>query len=144
MFNFDRYAPAKYAPPPASRPQAALSAVQSLEALEVIGKLVRNIATLPAEAKFRQVKLANTKVTTPPQIAFAALTRGWLLCKSALPVLETLLLSCLLVWLSLFWVLLLFKKRQKVLHAPRLYSKPGARWTQAWYIALHAPNALSR
>ena len=97
MYFFRRYAPTKYAPPPASRPQAALSAVQSLDSLEVIGKIVRNIVVAPADAKFRRIKLANAKVTRPPQIASAALTMCWQLCGTALPVWKTLLLSCALM-----------------------------------------------
>ena len=57
-----RYVPAKYAPPPASAQQAALAKVKSLESLDVIGKLVRNVVVAPAEEKFRRVKLTNAKV----------------------------------------------------------------------------------
>lgn len=67
MVNFNvletcRYVPTKYAPSPASAQQAALAKVKSLESLDVIGKLVRNIVVAPAEEKFRRVKLTNAKV----------------------------------------------------------------------------------
>ena len=70
--------------------------MQSLESLEVIGKLVRNIVVAPTDAKYRQVKLANAKVSRPPRITHSALSVCWLLCTAALPVLKALLLSCAL------------------------------------------------
>ena len=42
--------------------EAAVQAVKSVEALEIMGKLLYNCAVSPREDKFRRVKLTNKKV----------------------------------------------------------------------------------
>ncbi|KAK9810793.1 hypothetical protein WJX73_008153 [Symbiochloris irregularis] len=56
------YVPAKYAPPPPTDLQAALWKVASLEALEIISTVSRNIAVNPTEGKYRKLRLSNVKI----------------------------------------------------------------------------------
>lgn len=56
------YVSAKYPPPPQTEVEAAVAAVKSEAALEVIGKLLYNAAVSPREDKFRRVRLTNPKV----------------------------------------------------------------------------------
>eukprot|EP00882_Tetradesmus_deserticola_P001152 GHRQ01001247.1.p2 GENE.GHRQ01001247.1~~GHRQ01001247.1.p2 ORF type:complete len:134 (+),score=65.18 GHRQ01001247.1:139-540(+) len=56
------YVPAKLPPSKPTEVEAAVQAVKSVEALEVIGKLLYNCAVSPREEKFRRVKLSNKKV----------------------------------------------------------------------------------
>lgn len=86
-----RYVPTKYAPPPATTSQAALALVGSLESLEVIGKLLRNIVVAPAEEKYRRVRLTNAKARTiaqspDPHTSLSARSGGLLVRVGSLPV----------------------------------------------------------
>ncbi|CAL5225639.1 g8495 [Coccomyxa viridis] len=76
------YVPARYAPAAPTAVQAALYAVQSQAALELIAKLTKNVVISPTEEKFKRVKLSNPKikaalVDTPGAID-ALLAIGWL------------------------------------------------------------------
>ncbi|GFH19094.1 PUB domain-containing protein, partial [Haematococcus lacustris] len=55
------YVPAKI-PTVANELDRAVAAVTSLEALEVIGKLLYNAAISPKDDKFRRVRLSNAKI----------------------------------------------------------------------------------
>eukprot|EP00775_Hariotina_reticulata_P002985 gene2985-3268_t len=57
------YVPAKMPPAKPTEVEAAVQAVKSLEALEVMGKLLYNCAVSPREEKFRRVKLSNKKIS---------------------------------------------------------------------------------
>jgi hypothetical protein len=57
------YVPAKMPPAKPTEVEAAVQAVKSLEALEVMGKLLYNCAVSPREEKFRRIKLSNKKIS---------------------------------------------------------------------------------
>ncbi|KAF8073240.1 hypothetical protein HT031_000901 [Scenedesmus sp. PABB004] len=61
--------------------EAAVQAVKSLEALEVIGKLLYNCAIAPREDKFRRVRLTNGKIAATigesPAALDAMAALGW-------------------------------------------------------------------
>ncbi|KAF5830035.1 hypothetical protein DUNSADRAFT_15161 [Dunaliella salina] len=73
-------APAKL-PKVKTEAEKALSAVNSLESLEIIGKLLYNAAVQPKEEKFRKIKLSNGKIkqtiTDVPEALNLLLTWGW-------------------------------------------------------------------
>ncbi|KAI8474896.1 MAG: hypothetical protein J3K34DRAFT_406135 [Monoraphidium minutum] len=56
------YVSAKYPPPKPSEAEAAVQAVKSEAALEIMGKLLYNCAISPREDKFRRIKLTNAKI----------------------------------------------------------------------------------
>ncbi|KIZ03396.1 hypothetical protein MNEG_4567 [Monoraphidium neglectum] len=56
------YVSAKYPPPKPTEVEAAVQAVKSEQALDVIGKLLYNAAISPREEKFRRIKLTNAKI----------------------------------------------------------------------------------
>ena len=43
--------------------QAALAAVPGAESLQILEKLLYNVAVMPKEAKYRRIKLSNAKIT---------------------------------------------------------------------------------
>ncbi|EFJ42376.1 hypothetical protein VOLCADRAFT_107314 [Volvox carteri f. nagariensis] len=79
--GYGGYVSAKLPPPKPSEVEAAVQAVKSMEAVEMIHKLVYNCAVQPKEDKFRKVRLANPKVKavlSDTQGAVEALTAlGW-------------------------------------------------------------------
>ncbi|PNH08635.1 hypothetical protein TSOC_004788 [Tetrabaena socialis] len=60
--GYGGYVSAKLPPPKPTEVEAAVQAVKSLEAVEMIHKLVYNSAVSPKEEKFRKVRLSNPKV----------------------------------------------------------------------------------
>ncbi|GFR46734.1 hypothetical protein Agub_g8357 [Astrephomene gubernaculifera] len=60
--GYGGYVSAKLPPSKPSEVEAAVQAVKSVEAVEMIHKLVYNCAVQPKEEKFRKVRLANPKV----------------------------------------------------------------------------------
>lgn len=56
------YVSAKYPPPKPTEVEAAMQAIKSEQALDVIGKLLYNAAISPREEKFRRIKLTNAKI----------------------------------------------------------------------------------
>ncbi|KAG2496890.1 hypothetical protein HYH03_005289 [Edaphochlamys debaryana] len=60
--GYGGYVSAKLPPPKPSDVEAAMLAVKSVEAVEMIHKLVYNAAVQPKEDKFRRVRLSNPKV----------------------------------------------------------------------------------
>lgn len=57
------YVPAKLPPAKLTGAEAALAAIKSQDALEIIGKLLYNCAVAPKDEKFRKIKLSNKKIT---------------------------------------------------------------------------------
>jgi hypothetical protein len=68
------YTAAKLPPPKPTTLQQALWNFSSLEQLETLGKLIRNVAIHPTEDKFRRVKAANPKIAP---LLEALLSFGW-------------------------------------------------------------------
>ncbi|KXZ50607.1 hypothetical protein GPECTOR_15g290 [Gonium pectorale] len=60
--GYGGYVSAKLPPPKPSDVEAAVQAVKSLEAVEMIHKLIYNCTVQPKEEKFRRVRLANPKI----------------------------------------------------------------------------------
>lgn len=75
------YVSAKYPPPKPTEAEAAVQAVKSEVALEIIGKLLYNAAISPKEEKFRRIKLTNPKireaVVEAPGAVAALRALGW-------------------------------------------------------------------
>ena len=56
------YVPAKMPPAKPSATQAALWSIQNPETLELIAKLLKNVAVNPSEEKYRRIRLTNPKI----------------------------------------------------------------------------------
>lgn len=56
------YVPAKLPPSKLSDAEAAAYSVESMESLEIVGKLLYNCAVSPKEEKYRAIRLSNEKI----------------------------------------------------------------------------------
>eukprot|EP00884_Botryococcus_braunii_P017636 jgi/Botrbrau1/4556/Bobra.60_2s0043.1 len=76
------YVSAKLPPPKPTEIQAALWSITSIETLELIVKLIQNIAINPGEQKFKRIKLSNPKIKSGlvdvPGGLEALLALGWI------------------------------------------------------------------
>ena len=81
------YVPAKLPPSKATPIQQALSAIGTIEALEILEKLIYNTAIQPKETKFRKIKLSNAKIAstigTEPSALEALKLMGWEISQEA-------------------------------------------------------------
>ncbi|GLI62667.1 hypothetical protein VaNZ11_005342 [Volvox africanus] len=79
--GYGGYVSAKLPPPKPSDVEAAVQAVKSMDAVEMIHKLVYNCAVQPKEDKFRKVRLGNSKVKAvlgdTPGAVEALTALGW-------------------------------------------------------------------
>ncbi|GLC46068.1 hypothetical protein PLESTB_001036000 [Pleodorina starrii] len=79
--GYGGYVSAKLPPAKPSEVEAAVQAVKSMEAVEMIHKLVYNCAVQPKEDKYRKVRLANPKVKAilgdTPGAVDAMTALGW-------------------------------------------------------------------
>lgn len=75
------YVPAKLPPSKATPFQQALSAIGTIEALEILERLIYNTAIQPKDSKFRKIKLSNTKIASTigmePSAQEALRLMGW-------------------------------------------------------------------
>ncbi|KAK9810341.1 hypothetical protein WJX72_009081 [[Myrmecia] bisecta] len=75
------YAVAKLPPPKPSDMQAVLWSIASMDSLEILGKLTRNVVINPTEDKYKRIRLTNDKIRAlivdVPGALDTLLAMGW-------------------------------------------------------------------